>query len=624
MLFSIDKGESYPVTDGFYSCNGPEFSPGGKYLFFISERTFKPSFGNFEYNFQYNEMSNIYGVTLQDTTIQPFAQFRNDQEVPEDEAKKNKKEDKEKEKEQVKEVKTSGNRIDINGITSRIFELPLKASNYSSLYAHSSHKLYYSKRDDGSKSKLYFYDFESREEKEIGDVSGYTVTNDGKSIFYRSGNDYFITKLGDKLNNKDGKLDLSKMEVMLDRKAEWTQVFNESWRHMRDFFYDPNMHGYDWNALREKYAELLPYVVHRADLTYIIGEMIGELDAGHAYVTGGDAPKVNKLPVASLGAEFELDKKSGFYKITRIFEGMNWEEDLRSPLTEPGLNIKVGDYILKIDGTQLTEKVTPNSLMINKANKFIPIVVNSKPAKEGARELYVKPAATDTELRYYNWVENNRRKVDSATNGKIGYIHIPDMMPNNGLNWFVRYFYPQLDKQGLIIDDRYNGGGNVSPMVIERLRRELVVAKYGRNMEEITTNPNAVMTGPMVCLINEQSMSDGDLFPYQFHTLGLGPVIGKRSWGGVIGIYGSLPLLDGSSVNKPEVANFGADGRWILEDVGMVPDIEVDNDPYSEYIGIDNQLNKGLEVIQELLKTDKKPKLPKAPPFPDKKNTFGK
>jgi tricorn protease len=621
-LYSLEKNTSYPVTDGFYSSYSPEFTPGGKYLIFISDRTFNASFGNFEFNYQYNNMSNIYAVTLQDTTIQPFAVYLNDQETVVDEKEKDKSEKKEKVVKEKEEDKTI--RIDLNGITSRIFEFPLPASNYSGLTAITNHKLYYVRTQTGQKPKLFFYDFVAREEKEVGDFSQYVISSDEKSILFRSSNDFYITKLAEKITPKEGKLNLDKMEVTLDRKAEWNQVFNESWRHFRDFFYDPNMHGYDWNALRQRYSQLLPYVVHRFDLTYIIGEMIGELDVGHAYVTGGEMPHVENFPIASLGADYELDKSSGFYKITKILQGMNWEDALRSPLTEPGLNIKTGEYIIKIDGVQLTGELTPNTQLLNKVNKFVTLTVNNKPSLDGAREVNVKTINADNNLRYYDWVENNRRKVDSATNGKIGYIHIPDMGAGNGLNWFVRYFYPQLDKEGLIIDDRYNGGGNVSPMIIERLRRELVIAKYGRNQEAITSNPGAVMTGPMVCLINEQSMSDGDLFPFQFHTLGLGPVIGKRSWGGVVGIYGSLPLLDGSSVNKPEVANFGADGKWILEDVGMTPDIEVDNEPYKEYNGIDQQLNKGIEQILELVKTDNKPKLPKVPPFQDKKGTFGK
>ncbi len=623
-LYSLDKNENYPITDQFYSAYGPEFSKNGKFLYYIADKTFNPSIGNFEYNYQYNNMSSIYGVTLQDTILQPFAVYKNDVVESQLDEKDKKDTDKKSKKEKDKEALDLGFRIDLKGIKEREFEFPILVSNYSSLSATKNNKLYYLRSQSGQGSKLYYYDLDNLEEKEIGDVSSYSLSEDEKVIFYTNKGEYFITKLSEKLNNKDGKIDVSKMEVLLDKRLEWKQVYNESWRNFRDFFYDPNMHGYDWNKLREKYAELLPYVVHRSDLTYIIGELIGELDAGHAYVTGGDMPKVKPMPIASLAADYEFDAKSGFYKIKKIYEGMNWEEGMRSPMTEPGLNIKNGNYLLKIDGVQLNEYLDPSSQLMGKAGKFTSIVINDKPSLDGARELYVKPIPSDIDIRYYDWVEHNRKYVDSVTNGKVGYIHIPDMMPNNGLNWFVRYFYPQTDKEALIIDDRYNGGGNVSPMIIERLRRELVIAKYGRNSETITTNPDAVMTGPMVCLINEQSMSDGDLFPYQFRKLGLGPLIGKRTWGGVVGIYGSLPFLDGSSVNKPEVANFGADGKWILEDVGNYPDIEVDNDPYLEYIGKDQQLDRGIEEVLKLIKTSTKPKVPNRPPFKNKKEDFGK
>lgn len=614
-LYSVTKGTTVALTDEMYSSYGGVFSKDSKFLYFVSDRSFTPSFGNFEYNFQYNNMSGLYGITLQDTIIQPFAKYESDQgEII--------KEDKPKERKSKEDKEDNNIKIDFDNVISRIFEIPLPKGKYSNLYAASNGRLYYMRPGRGG-SKLYFYDFNEKEEKEVGDLNSYTISADEKSIFYVANGEYYITKLSDKLN-KEGKLDLSRMEVMLDKSKEWRQIYTESWRHFRDFFYDPNMHGYDWKKLKEKYEVLLPYVVHRKDLTYIIGELIGELDAGHSYVTGGDMPNTATMPVASLGADYELDTKSGFYKITKILDGMNWEENLRSPLTEAGLGIKEGDYIIKIDGINLNANLTPHSQLIKKQGKFVSLTINSRPNEDGAREVFVKPIASDNELRYYSWVEHNRKYVDSVTKGRVGYVHIPDMSPSNGLNWFARYYYPQVGKEAMIIDDRYNGGGNVSPMIIERLRRELVIAKYGRNSETITTNPDGVMTGPLVCLINEQSMSDGDLFPYQFHTLGLGPLIGRRTWGGVIGIYGSLPLLDGSQVNKPEVSNFAASGEWILEDVGMKPDIDIDNDPYLEFTGKDQQLDKGIEVILELIKTNKKPKLPNRPPFPNKKQDFGK
>jgi tricorn protease len=607
-IYSLKDNTSYPVTNEFFNSYGVEFSPGGRFLFFISDRNFKPSFGAFEYNFQYSDMAKIYGVTLQDTTLNPFAVFES------------KKTTKKKEKASAE----NPIKIDFTGIESRIFEFPVAAGNYSNLTATMNYRMYFVRSASGQKPKFYYYDAVKKEEKEVGEFSQYVISYDDNSILFKSGEDYYISSLKENINTKDGKLDFQDLQVMLDRRAEWKQIFNESWRHMKHFFYDPNMHGYNWDSLKIKYEQLLPYVSHRTDLTYIIGEMIGELDAGHAYVSGGDMPKVTSVPIGLLGADFEFDKSSGFYRIKKIYEGMNWEENLRSPLTEPGLNIKNGDYIVAINGVTLNQTRTPFSELINKADKFVEIEINSKASRDGARKLNIKTLKSEKDLRYYDWVETNRRKVDSATGGRIGYVHIPDMSPFNGLNWFVRYFYPQTKKEGMIIDDRYNGGGNVSPMIIERLRRELAIVKYGRNQDEILTNPDAIMTGPMVCLINEQSMSDGDLFPFQFKRLNLGPVIGKRSWGGVVGIYGTLPLLDGSDVRKPEVANFSPDGKWVLEDVGMVPDIEVDNDPLKEYNGTDEQLNRGIEIILDLLKTDTKPKIPALPEFPDKKKDFGK
>ncbi len=614
-LYSIESAKSTQVTSEFFSSSQPVFTPGGKYLLFISERSFSPIIGNFEYNFVYNNMSNIFGLTLQETEENPFAKYESD-EVGDEEKKLSKKE---------KEIEANAPiKIDLNGIINRIFEVPTPAGNYSSLMPLSTHKLYYVRSEQSKKSAFYYYDFVEKKENEVGDITSFVISANEKSILFKMGSDYYITKLTEKLTGKDGKLELQNLTVNLNRNEEWKQVFTESWRHLKYFFYDPSMHGYNWDSIRIKYEQLLPYVHHRGDLTYIIGEMIGELDAGHAYVSGGDMPKVKAVQIGLLGIDISVDSKANAFRIDKILQGQNWDESLRSPLTEPGLNVKVGDYLLAIDGIALDAKTNPFQYLLNKANKFVKLTINSSQSMQGSREITVKTIGNEAELRYIDWVENNRRKVDSMTNGRIGYIHVPDMMPSNGLNWFVKQFYPQLRKEGLIIDDRYNGGGNVSPMIIERLRRELVIAKAGRNQEMILTNPDAVMTGPMVCLINEQSMSDGDLFPYQFKTLKLGPVIGKRSWGGVVGIYGSLPLLDGSSVNKPEVANFGADGNWVLEDVGMVPDIEVDNHPAKEYIGIDEQLIRGVEEINKLLLTNPKRQLPKAPPYPNKKGNFGK
>ncbi len=604
-VYSVKTGETYTVTDRFFNSHSPEFSEDGKYLFFVSDRTFNPGINKVEWNFYYTSMSKIYGITLEKDTESPFAFEEVNVDVKEDK-KKEKKDKKDDEKKEQKNIK-----IDFENIKSRIFELPVPTGNYGHLVSAGS-KLYYNHNSD-----FYVFDFESKEAKKAGDFRSFEISADKKHIIYKQKKNYFTAKLSDDVKQGE-KLDLSGMEFMLNPREEWQQVFDESWRQMKYFFYDPKMHGYDWEEIGKKYREMLPHVTHRTDLTYIIGEMIAELNVGHAYTGGGDMPKVEKVPVGLLGADYEYDENAKMYRITKIYEGRNWEEKTRSPLTEPGINISEGDYILEIDDEKITKEHHPFKALVNKAGKYVTIKVNDKASDKGAEEFDVKTIANEKELRYFNWVEENRRKVEEATDGKVAYVHVPDMMPDHGLNEFVKYFYPQARKEALIIDDRYNGGGNVSPMLIERLRRVLTVAKHARNQDVVMTNPDAVIMGPMVCLINELSASDGDLFPYQFRERGLGKLIGKRTWGGVIGIRGSLPFLDGSYLYKPEFANFGADGTWILEGTGISPDIEVDNHPAEETEGTDRQLNKAIEVILEEMKTSKKPKVPDVPPFPDK------
>lgn len=604
-LYSLESGKITQVTSDFFQSYSPEFSKDGKYLFFTSGRSFNGRSSAFEYTVTYNDNSKIYGLTLRNDLPNPIAEYKEDEVVIDDKKKKDKEE--------------PNYNIEIENIKERIFELPVEPGNYGNLTATEDGKLYYVKSKTNQKPALYYYDISEKEENKVGDFSGYVISKDEKSIGFKAGSDYYIEKLHKEVKPGKGKLDLSDLEVYLDRKAEWTQIFNESWRQMKYFFYDPNMHGYDWDAMKAKYEVMLPHIYHRNDLTYVIGEMISELNVGHAYVAGGDMPKIDKIKVGLLGADYRYEK--GAYKITNILEGRNWDEKTRSPLTEPGLDIKEGDYIIAIDDIKLSETVTPAEALVNKANEYVTVKYNSSPSIDGVREITVKTISNESDLRYFNWVEKNRKYVDSVTNGKIGYIHIPDMGFTNGLNEFVKYFYPQIRKEGLIIDDRYNGGGNVSPIIIERLIREITFVEHVRNQQDVAfSTPSSVFTGPMVCLINEQSMSDGDMFPYQFKRLGLGKLIGKRTWGGIIGIRGSLPLLDGSQLHKPEFANFSVDGEWILEGVGINPDIEVDNHPHQEYIGNDQQLDRAIEEILKEVDEYDGPKLPEVPPFPNKTN----
>jgi len=376
------------------------------------------------------------------------------------------------------------------------------------------------------------------------------------------------------------------------------------------------MHGVDWAAMRERYEPLVAHVNHRADLTYIIGEMIGELNVGHTYVGGGEYPKPKRITTGLLGAEIGHDAKSGYYRIERILRGQNWDKSIRSPLTEIGVDANQGDYVLAIDGKSTADVDNIYELLLNKADKQVTLKLNSKPVRKGSRDVVVVPTDSEEKLYYYEWVQTNIEKVSEATEGKVGYIHVPDM-GRYGLNEFVKNFYPQIRKKALIIDVRGNGGGNVSPMLIERLRREIAMIEFARNTAP-EPDPYSMIYGPMVCLADEFSASDGDLFTYRFKKHKLGKVIGKRTWGGVVGIRGTLPLLDGGYLRKPEFSCYDVEGKkWIIEGYGVEPDIYVDNDPAKEYAGIDEQLNKAIEVILEELKTQEK-EIPPLPPYPVK------
>ena len=405
------------------------------------------------------------------------------------------------------------------------------------------------------------------------------------------------------------------MQVQLNKKKEWAQIYEECWRQMREFFFAPNMHGVNWGAIKKKYQPLVKHVNHRVDLTYIIGEMIGELNVGHTYVGGGDWEKAKRIQTGVLGAKIEQDK-SGYFQIKEILRGQNWDKSLRSPLTEIGVAVNEGDYILAINGESTKKMKNVFSALINTVSKQVTLKINSTPEEKDSREVVVKPIADESKLYYLDWVQTNIKKVDKATDGKVGYLHVPDMGVN-GLNEFVKYFYPQLRKKALIIDVRGNGGGNVSPMLIERLRRDVAMITMARNTIP-GPNPGALVWGSKVCLIDEFSASDGDIFPYRFKKHKLGKLIGKRTWGGVVGIRGSLPLLDGGDLRKPEFSRYDIEGKeWIMEGKGVEPDIYVDNDPYQEFIGNDLQLNKAIDVILDELKTQEKTVAP-IPDYPDK------
>jgi tricorn protease len=617
-LYSVDKKTITEVTNEWFDSGNPVFSSDGKYLFFVSSRDFTPTYGNTEFNVIYRDMSKIYLLTLSKDTESPFKPKSDEVAISEDkqeEKKSEKKSDESKKDGEAKKEKTPV-KIDLEGLKDRITVLPVQPANYRQITSVGD-KLYYIRMSSKDpRPVLFMYDLTKQIETELGITGGYEISADGKKMLVAQNGIYGIIDLPQaKFEIKD-KLDLSGLEKDLNKNEEWNQIYSECWRQMRDFFYAPNMNGLDWMSIKKKYEPLLGYVNTRQDLTYIIGEMISELNSGHSYVGGGDEIRNKRIPMGLLGAEFEQDNNSKYYKINKILKGQNWDNGLRSPLTEIGVNAKEGDYILSIDGAPTNKMTNIYESLINKSGKQVKLKLNSTASLQGAREVTVIPIDDESGLYYYNWVQDNIEKVNKATNGKVGYIHIPDMS-SEGLNEFIKYYYPQLQKKALIIDDRGNGGGNVSPIITERLRRELAFVNMSRNTSQ-SVDPGGTFIGPKVLLLDEFSASDGDLFPYRFRKHNLGKLIGKRSWGGVVGIRGSLPLLDGGELNKPEFAKYDTDGKgWIIEGHGVDPDIVVENDPAKEYIGIDEQLNKAIEVIMEELKTKEK-SLPPIPPYPDK------
>jgi tricorn protease len=646
-LFSTAEKKPVTVTDDWYSASNPTFSDDGKYLLLTSSRDFKPIFGQTDFSNVYRDMDRVYLVTLAKETESPLAP-RSDEvgkarkkKEKDKETDEQKPEDKKAESKDAKEKKPVLVKVDTDGIHDRLVALEIQPADYSNLRMVDD-RIFYLRRTvadekdeeeafgepDKRKFHLCSYSLEDRKETVLGDVNKYEITRDGKKMLVKIDKDYAVIDLPkdkietkDEKTGKDYKLKLEGLDMRLDRHAEWNQIYFECWRQMRDFFYAPNMHGVDWKAMRDKYAALVPFVNHRNDLTYLVGELIGELNTGHTYVAGGERPETPRIKLGLLGAEFSRDPASRAYRVDRILPGENWDKKTRSPLRDIGLNVKEGDYLLAINGTPVSTLPNLYDALIGTADKQVILRVNSKPSDDGARDITVVPTADEAPLYYRGWVQKNIDEVTKKTGGQVGYVHIPDM-GQPGLNEFTKLYFPQIRKKALIVDVRGNGGGFVSALVIERLRRALVMIGMARSGVPLT-DPPQTFTGPMVALIDEFSASDGDIFPFRFKTLGLGKLIGKRTWGGVVGIRDPLPLTDGGNLFKPEFAPYSKEGKgWIIEGQGVDPDIFVDNDPAKEFRGEDQQLDRAIQEIQEELKT-KRYDLPPIPPYPDRNPVKG-
>lgn len=595
-VYNLASAKEYPVTEKWYDSGSPTFSSDGKYLIFTSDRDLRPIYSWIEWNFAYTDRSGVYMTMLSAGTPSPLLPTDSES-APASAETKAAGADKPAKASDSKAVDV---KIDVDGLVDRTIKLPIGGSRS---FFSDGKKLWYR---DGRGTQVL--DFETGKSEQCSDGMVIYRAGDKKALSTAKGKWTAVNFPSAKVGGGEA-VDLDNMFTTVDYSQEWPQVFDEVWRAFRDGYYLENMHGRDWKAVKEKYAALLPYVKTRLDLNYVIGGMIGELASGHAYVNPGDYPKPERVPMGLLGAKVSKDK-GGYFRIDHIYSGAVYRSELRSPLTEPGMDIEEGDYITAIDGRSLKDIDNIYKLLVGKAGKLVELTVNKKSA-DGGRKVVVRPIEDEYPLEHYEWVMRNIRTVEEKSGGKVGYIYIPDMGAE-GLNEFARWYYPQLDKEALIIDDRANGGGNISPMVIERLLRNVYRMTMYRNSTQNGTIPEGTHTGPKVLLINKYSASDGDLFPWSFKANNLGTVIGTRTWGGIVGISGSLPYMDGTDVRVPFFTNYDAKtGEWIVENHGVDPDILLDNDPIKEYAGEDQQLEKAIEVALKQIK-ERKP-LPGTP-----------
>ena len=638
-IWSVAGTEVHRVTSDLFNAGDPSWDPDGNYLYYVATHDFQPALSQIEFNYATDRADGIFALSLRKDVKNPFPPESDEVTITKDgdqpaASESDKSEDKKSEKAEKKDEKKSEKKeekktekpkeylhIDFDGLAGRVTRVPIQGDNYRGLSVSKEYLIYgragtpFYGRDAYPPAALVLFSFKDRKETTLAEgLRSFTVSDDGKKVLTRAEHDF---KLYDaKPEGKANPKTISTANLLVDRvpQQEWAEIFNEVWRRYRDFYYAPNMHGYDWDALRKQYAALVPFVAHRSDLNYVLGEMVSELSTSHSYIEGGDYEMPKRPQDALPGATFELDRAAGRYRIAKIYRGQNEEELYRSPLTEVGVDAREGDYILAIDGEDLTADKNPYQLLRNKANRPVQLTLSSKPSADGARHISYRPITTERNLIYLDWVAHNREAVSKATNGRVGYIHIPDMGAA-GIREFIKFYYPQIRKEALIVDVRGNGGGNISQMLIERLRRQLLGTDFDRVSDYTGTYPGAVFYGPKVCLLNETSASDGDIFPYMFRQAGLGPLIGKRTWGGVVGIAGRGPLLDGGTVFVPEFATASADGKYVIEGHGVDPDIVVENDPASVIEGRDPQLERGISEVMKALEANPK-KLPSRPPDP--------
>ena len=603
-IYELETGKRHCASNGLFNDFWPVFSTDGKHLFFISNRRFDPTLCDFEWEMVYKKVAGIYCLTLEKNGTPLFPLV---------------------EKDSKKEIAKSGEVqvvIDFAGLADRIEMLPVDSGNYRYLAATGT-DLFYLNKDEGDFNRfefrkigpmdLYAFNFEDEEERSVvKSIDDYKISANGEKIIFQKKKEIGVidTKGG---NSKEEMLSFD-LKMWLNPREEWQQIFNEAWRMERDFFYDPNMHGHDWKAMREKYGQLVPSASCRGDVTYLIGELIGELNTSHTYVYGGDFKReAENVNVGLLGVDWGVEPASQRYFFKKICRVPDWSRKVLPPLAQPGLNVPDGTFLLQVNGTDVTTAKNIYSYFQDLGNETVTLLINEKPDLKGAREITVKTVTTERWLRYHDWVEHNRQLVAEKSGGQIGYLHFPDTYLGTATE-FPKYFYSQTRKQGLIIDGRFNGGGLDPGIFLQRLEKQ-IVSYWTRRYSHDQTSPSTATRAHLVLLTNRQAGSGGDELPYEFQRLKMGPVIGTRTWGGLVGISMFIELIDGGGVTVPDYRIYTPEGKWVVENEGVTPDIEVPLKPAEVARGDDAQLMKGLEVLLEKIKTEPRP-WPQHDPIP--------
>lgn len=594
-VYNVETNKKIQLTDGMADAISPIWDAKGEYLYFLASTNFGLNTGWLDMSsYERPVTRSLYAAVLSKNGKSPL--------LPESDEEKEETDKKESKEENGKVSVT----IDEEGLVQRIVSIDIPDRNYTALYAGPENHLFYTENiPNESGQTLHRYNFKDRKSEEfLTKVSQLSVSHDRKSLLYQSGGNWGIVETtGGAKKPGDGALKaLSGFKIKVNPQEEWQQIYREGWRYQRDFLYVDNVHGAPWDQIYEWYKPWVAHVKHRTDMNYVIDILGGEVAVGHSYTSGGDFPSIKTVNIGLLGADYEFT--NGRYRISKIYNGESWNPSIKAPLAIPGLEVKEGDYVLEVEGREIKEGENFYSYFENTANKQIRIRVNDKPELQGSRLLTVVPVANENSLRMIDWVEGNRRKVDELSDGKLAYVYIPNT-GQPGYTYFNRYYFSQQDKKGAVIDERNNGGGSAADYMVDIMARELHGYFNSRASDRKPfTTPMSGIWGPKVMLINERAGSGGDLLPYLFNKMEIGPLIGTQTWGGLVGTWDTPPFIDGGRMVAPRGGFFDTDGKWAVEGVGIAPDIEVEQTPKLVIEGKDPQLEKAVQEALKLLETE--------------------